>query len=310
VQGVTRWRAALVLTSLLALGLPAQEGGGAAGHRDPGHAQKSTMEMTNEEFFIGPFSHLVPRAEFHPQVSADEAVNRWFVFYNVNKFQVIVLLLMLVLFVLVLSSFRQSRPPWLLRVFRGWVHWLRDEMVYAVMGKEGGAPFVPYFTYLFFFIAFCNLIGLIPGSVTATATLFVTGALALVTAVMIIGGGMLKQGPIAFWKHLLPPGLPIGLIPLMAVVEFIGLFVKPFALMVRLFANMLGGHLVLYSFVAMIFLFAKMMSMGVFAWATAIPSFAMAVFINVLEAFVALLQAYIFTYLSVIFVQQGLHPEH
>ena len=106
-------------------------------------------------------------------------------------------------------------------------------------------------------------------------------------------------------------GLPIALIPLLAVVEFIGLFIKPFALTVRLFANMLAGHMILYSFIGMIFLFAKMLKMEVFASsATAIPSAAMGVFISIIESFISLLQAYIFVFLSVIFVHQSMHPAH
>ena len=279
--------------------------------QDPHHvAPKSTMQYETSEFFTSLFSHLVPHAIFTPEIAKDAQVNRWLTFYDVNAFQIGVVVLLFLLFGSVLASFKTARPPWLIRVFRGWVRWIRDEMVYPVMGKEDGARFVPYFVYLFFFLSFLNVAGLIPGSKTATATVYVTGALALVTLAMMVGGGMLKQGPGAYWLNLLPHGMPKALVPLMAFVELVSVFTKPFALMIRLFANMLGGHLVLYSFVGMIFMFAKMMEMGWLSWPIALPVTAMAVFITVLEGFVALLQAYIFTYLSVIFVQQALHPEH
>ena len=262
------------------------------------------MEMENAEFFITSYEHLEPQALFGKDGPA------LFTFYDVNLYQLYSLAAMLVVFVAVLASFRGQRTPWILRVFRGWCHWLRDEVVCDVMGKEDGRKFTPYFIYLFFFIAFANLIGLVPKQVTATATAFVTGALAGLTFLIMLVGGMMKQGVVGYWKGLIPHGLPAALVPLMFVLELIGLLVKPFALTIRLFANMLAGHLVIYSFVAMIFLFAKFLEMSSVAYGVAILPVGMGVFISIIEAFVALLQAYIFTFLSVIFVQQALHPDH
>lgn len=287
-----------------------QEPAAAQAAGDHGHEAVPTMEMGNGDFFINQFSHLMPHELARPELSSDPGVNELFVFYDVNLFQVITLGLMVVIFGLVLGSFGGGSTPWILRVFRGWCLWIRDEMVYAVMGKEEGRAFAPFFIYLFFFLAVGNLVGLVPGSVTFSATVFVTGALALLTLVMMLGFGMMKQGVVKFWVNLLPHGLPLPLIPLMVVLELVGLLVKPFALMIRLFANMLAGHLVVYAFVGMIFLFAKMMEMGAVAYGTALPTVAMAVFIYIIESFVAILQAYIFTYLSIIFVQQAMHPAH
>ena len=283
-------------------------------HAQGGATAGGTMAMDSSAFFTERYSHLQPHAlgAAHgplPEGAQHEAPSV-FAFYNVNAAQLVALGLMLVVFMAVLASFRSSRTPWLLRVFRGFCRWIRDEMVFKVMGEEEGRKFAPYFMYLFFFIAFMNLVGMIPSSVTATACVFVTAALAILTFVMMVGGGMMHQGAVAFWKHLLPHGLPAWLVPLMFVLEVIGLLVKPFALTIRLFANMLAGHLVIYSFVGMIFLFAKMFEMGVLSWGTALPAVGMGVFISIIEAFVALLQAYIFTYLSIIFVQQSLHPAH
>lgn len=280
-------------------------------HADPqGTPAQSTRDMKDEQFFQTNFVHLMPHAVWTPALSGDPELNALATLYDVNVYQLITILLIVLLFVPVSRSFRATRSPWLVRVFRGWVHWLRDEVVYKVMGEEHGRPFVPFFVYLFFFIAFMNLIGLVPKQVTATATVFVTGALAAVTFVMMVFGGMMQQGPVNYLKHLLPSGLPAWLIPLMAVVELVGLLVKPFALMIRLFANMLAGHLLIYSFIGMIFVFAKMLDLGVLSWATAVPTVGMAVFINIIESFVVLLQAYIFVYLSVLFVQESLHPAH
>jgi F-type H+-transporting ATPase subunit a len=118
---------------------------------------------------------------------------------------------------------------------------------------------------------------------------------------------MIAQGPIAFWKNLVPH-VPLPLWPLMFVVELIGLLVKPFALMIRLFANMTGGHMVVLSFMGLIFFFAKT-SAGI-GYAVSPVAVGFAVFIMIIESFVAVLQAFIFTMLSIIFIGASIHPEH
>jgi F-type H+-transporting ATPase subunit a len=214
------------------------------------------------------------------------------------------------------SFHRSGKPGWLTRVFRGWCRWVRDEMVYTVMGKEEGRAWTPFFLFLFFFVAGQNVIGLIPGipgvmqPVTATGTPFVTAPLAIISFALMIGFGMKKNGVYGFFKGLLPHGLPIALIPLMLPIELIGLVVKPFALTVRLFANMLAGHLVIASFVGLIFVFTKMFAGSVLSYGTAVPAVGMAAFIYIIECFVVLLQAYIFTYLSIIFLHQAIHQQH
>ncbi len=292
------------ITMLLTL-VPAQgqEGGGET------TPPSASADLDVSQFFIPNFVHLLP----HPIFEFESESLKNFTFYDVNLFQLIAVILILVLFTAVRGSIATGGGNWVIRVFRGWVHWLRDELVYAVMGKEEGRKFAPYFIYLFFFIAFMNLLGMVPLiGVTGTASFYVTGTMALITFAMMLGFGMKEQGPVKFFVNLLPHGLPIALIPLMVVVELVGLFVKPFALMVRLFANMLAGHMVIYSFLGMIFVFAHLIGTEkvVLNSVVAIFPVALSVFINIIEAFIALLQAYIFTYLSVIFVQQSIHPAH
>jgi F-type H+-transporting ATPase subunit a len=226
---------------------------------------------------------------------------------NLQLFQITAVLLIFVCFAGVPRYLRTGHGDYITRAFAGYAMWVRDEMVYSVMGPELGRKFLPYFLSLAFFIVFMNLAGLVPGGATATGSVFVTGAMALITFLSMIGGGMVAQGPIAFWKHLVPH-VPLVLWPLMFVVELIGLFVKPFALMIRLFANMTGGHMVVLSFMGLIFFFGKTSpSVG---YATAPVAIAFAVFIMIIESFVALLQAYIFAMLSIIFVAASIHPEH
>lgn len=227
---------------------------------------------------------------------------------NLQLFQVAAVLLVLICGAGAAAHVRHGGGDWLSRRMAGFVLWIRDEMVYPAMGPERGARFLPWFLTVFFFILFMNLLGLVPGSATATANIFVTGALAVITLLSMIVCGMVAQGPIAFWKHLVPH-VPLALWPLMFVVELIGLLVKPFALMVRLFANMTGGHMVVLSFMGLIFFFA---GTGHSAMGYAVSPIAVgfAVFIMIIEAFVALLQAYIFTQLSILFVGASVHPEH
>lgn len=281
------------------------------GHHPPAH----TMEMSNSDIFKWQFDHSVT----YPWALLDEHGHATFyTIYNVQPWQWVCLGLMLVVFLPVVSSFKKGRVGWFTRVMRGFCLWVRDEMVYSVMGKEEGRKFAPLFLFMFFFIVFMNVIGLVPSTghsfplaiYTATGTPYVTGALALITLGLMLGCGIKKNGAIGFFKGLVPHGLPLPLVPLMFVIEVISLIVKPFALTVRLFANMLAGHLVIASAIGLIFLFAKLQEGAPTSYLTALPCFGMAVFIYIIEAFITLLQAYIFVFLSINFVHQSIHQDH
>lgn len=230
------------------------------------------------------------------------------VFTNLQLFQLCAVLLIFVCFSGVPNHLRTGRGDYLSKVFAGFALWVRDEMVYPAMGKASGKKLLPYFLALFFFVMFMNVLGLLPGAATATASIFVTAGLAITTLVMMVVGGMIVQGPVAFWKHLVPP-VPLALLPLMIPLEILGLIVKPFALTVRLFANMTGGHMVVLSFLGLLFFMARGAGdMAAYATSPLIVGFA--VFIMIIESFVALLQAYVFTMLSIMFIQASFHPDH
>ncbi|MCC7013633.1 MAG: F0F1 ATP synthase subunit A [Planctomycetes bacterium] len=232
-----------------------------------------------------------------------------FVVTNLQVFQVAAVLFVLIGFSGVASYLRTGRGDAISKMFAGFVRYIRDEMVFAVMGKEHGAHFVPYFLCIFFFIMFQNVFGLLPHSATATASIAVTGALATLTFGAMIGCGMAAQGPLAFWKNLVPH-VPLPLWPLMFVIELIGLCVKPFALTIRLFANMTAGHLIVLSCMGLIMFFAKAGANAAVGYGSAPLAVGFGVFIMIIETFVAILQAYIFTMLSIIFVGAAVHPEH
>jgi len=294
------------------------EGGEGEAEHGEGHAEhhaKPTMAMGNAEIFKRQFDHSVT---YPIALLGEHGEPGLLTIYNVQPWQWVCLLLMLVVFLPVVSSFKKGNVGWFTRVMRGFCLWVRDEMVYSVMGKEEGRKFAPFFLFMFFFIVFMNVIGLLPSIghsfpsavYTATATPYVTGALAVVTLGMMLGFGIKKNGAFGFFKGLIPHGLPVFLLPIMVPIELISLLVKPFALTVRLFANMLAGHLVIASAIGLIFLFAKLQEGAATSYLTALPCFGMAVFIYIIEAFITLLQAYIFVFLSINFVHQSIHQDH
>jgi F-type H+-transporting ATPase subunit a len=161
--------------------------------------------------------------------------------------------------------------------------------------------YVPFLWTVFFFILFCNLLGLIPGSATATGNLSITAGLALVSLFMIHATGIRENGLGHYLASIVPP-VPWWLWPLLLVVEIVGIFAKPFALAVRLWANMNGGHIVILVIMGFIFLFKNFLAAGI--------SVSAATAIYMLELFVALLQAYVFTFLTAVFMGMAAHPDH
>ncbi|MFQ5600549.1 MAG: F0F1 ATP synthase subunit A [Candidatus Krumholzibacteriia bacterium] len=166
---------------------------------------------------------------------------------------------------------------------------------------EAGLPYLPFLLTLFMFILTCNLLGLVPGGATATANISVTASLAGISTVVTHFAGVRRNGALHYIKSIVPP-VPLWLWPLMLVVEIIGMVAKPFALAVRLWANMNAGHIVLLVILGFIFLFKNWGVVGISVFG--------GVAISLLEMFVALVQAYVFTFLTAVFMGLALHPEH
>ncbi|OGR51257.1 MAG: ATP synthase F0 subunit A [Elusimicrobia bacterium RIFCSPLOWO2_02_FULL_39_32] len=188
------------------------------------------------------------------------------------------------------------------------VQFIRDEVVLPALGKEG-KNYLHYFLTLFFFILVCNLLGLIPGAACPTGNIAVTATLSLCTFCLIHLAGIRQQGVKHYLKSIVPHGLPVWLLPLMIPVELIGFLTKTFALCIRLFMNMIAGHIVVLAFLGLIFIFG-----AINPWvglSTAPFSIVMSLFIYLLElAIVVPLQAFIFTFLTALFVGAAIHPEH
>jgi F-type H+-transporting ATPase subunit a len=222
-----------------------------------------------------------------------------------SKHVVMMLLSALLLSLLLLTASRRRGlvPRGLYNFFELLVAFVRD-IATANVGKRDADRFLPYLCTAFFFILFMNLLGLVPWMATATANLSVTVALALFTFAITQYAQIKAQGIGGYLAHL-TGGVPKSLAwlwPIMIPVEILGLFTKPFALTVRLFANMVAGHFVILALLGLIF------AISVFV---APVSVALALAIFLLELFVAFVQAYIFTMLSALFIGAGLaHHGH
>ena len=194
-----------------------------------------------------------------------------------------------------------GRPKGFAAGLEGVVLYVRNEVILANVGPHGNA-FVPYLLTLFFFILFANMLGLIPYGATATGNIAVTAMLAIISFLVIEIAGMRALGKgywstIFYWPHDMKNGpMKVFLFLILTPVELLGKFTKPFALAIRLFANMTAGHVIVLAFIGMIFTFKS--------WVIAPAPLLMALAIMLLEVFVALLQAYIFTLLTSVFIGQ------
>jgi F-type H+-transporting ATPase subunit a len=190
-------------------------------------------------------------------------------------------------------------------LFEMLVLFVRDELAIKNIGKEEGPRYTPYLLTAFFFILFMNLLGLVPWMATATGNLAITAGLAICTFVLTQAAGIRAAGVGGYLAHL-TGGVHWLLWPIMIPVEVLGLFTKPFALTVRLFANMLAGHIVIFFLLGLIFILESALVAAV--------SVPFAVGIYLLELFVSFVQAYVFTMLSALFigmsVAMGHHHDH
>jgi F-type H+-transporting ATPase subunit a len=176
------------------------------------------------------------------------------------------------------------------------VIYIRDEVAVPNLGHKADR-YLPYLLTVFFFILLCNLLGLVPFGASATGNLTVTAVLALFTFVVTQFSGTRD-----YWMHIFwPPGVPVALKPILIPVEILGIFTKPFALAIRLFANMTAGKLVILNLIGLIFVINVLFGTGA-GLASALPSVALTLFIFILKLLVSLIQAYVFTILSALFI--------
>jgi F-type H+-transporting ATPase subunit a len=188
------------------------------------------------------------------------------------------------------------------------VELIRNSIVMEVMGPEG-LPFLPFLTSLFVFIWLNNTYGIIPGiQIPTTSRMAIPAALAIMVWFVFNIVGIIKQGGLHYFKSVLfPPGVPVPIYILVTPIEFVSVFiVRPLTLAVRLAANMIAGHLILTIF----FLGTWYLQFKLVTIPFAVMSFGLGVFITGFEVLVAVLQAYIFTILTAVYISGAIHPEH
>ena len=235
------------------------------------------------------------------------------------------------------SYLRQDRmvPSRFMMALEVLIEFLRDDVIGPSVGRKWASTWGPLLLTLFFFILGANMIGLIPvfdvlsllnhtvihapedsffarvlhGGVTATGNFNVTAALATISFFAIIIAGTRAHGFAQHWKNMVPHGLPLPVTIMLIPIEIMGMFVRPFALTMRLAANMTGGHIAILAILSFVFIFAQQfgpatgMGVGVF-------SLILAALISALEIIVVLVQAYVFTLLTAVFIGMAIHAHH
>jgi F-type H+-transporting ATPase subunit a len=161
---------------------------------------------------------------------------------------------------------------------------------------------MPYLLTVFFFILINNLVGLIPGAANVTGNITVTIVLGLISMLVILFSTNRH-----FWAHIFNPPVPVFVKPILTIVEFLGVFIKPIALIIRLFANMVAGHMIIACLILMIFIFANLAPAAGIAFSPV--SILFTVFIYAIELLVAFIQAYIFTNLTAVFIGLSMEGE-
>ncbi|NOY75523.1 MAG: F0F1 ATP synthase subunit A [Kiritimatiellaeota bacterium] len=180
------------------------------------------------------------------------------------------------------------------------VSFVRDDLVYPVMGAEEGRRWLPFFSTMFLLILLSNMMGLVPGFSAATSNISVTLGLALIVMGVILFSGVARLGVVGYFKNMMPEGVPVLIgIPIM-VIEVFSNIIKGLVLALRLFANMFAGHMAVLAFIMLIFMMGCVFSL---------VSYPLAVFTSLLDVLIGFIQAMVFVLLSCIFLDMAIH-EH
>ena len=271
------------------------------------------LEFYMSTQFQNPVTHAFGRDYAHNGYYIDEhdhlkAIdeNRTFIELSITKNVAMLFIVLAIVLWIILSAASHYKkhpgqaPKGAASFIEPIVVFVRDEIALPNIGHHKYKKFTPYLLTIFFFIWFGNLLGLFPGAANLTGNIAVTATLAMFTFfVTNINGNK------DYWKHVVAtPGVPAPLLLIIVPVEIIGLFTKPFALMVRLFVAITAGHIVILSFIGLIFVFES--------YAVGLASTVMVVFINMIELLVATIQAYVFTLFSAMYIGQAVaeHEHH
>lgn len=311
----------------------------------PDHTSSSVMDQVGPNIIHHVSNTFSETDAFHPIISLPTFFG---INFSVSKHVLMLWIVALLLFLTIVIPVRRFIATGK-KVPSGWVNaieaiskFIRDTIAKPNVGDKWVMTWAPLLMTFFFFILYANGIGMVPifdvlglfnrfilnvpadahgaysgnvingmlhGGVTATGNFNVTGALATVTFFSIMVAGTLAHGFLQHWKNLVPHGLPIPVYFLLIPIEIMGLFVKPFALTMRLAANMTGGHVALLALLSLMAIFGELFNtgVGIGVASVAIP---MAVAISALEIIVVLVQAYVFTLLTAVFIGMAIHVHH
>jgi F-type H+-transporting ATPase subunit a len=308
--------------------------------QQPEHAAEHATEAATEGFNAGTtiIEHVSNSPLDHPLIHLPTIMG---VDLSVTKHVLMLWLVAATVFVVVTVAVRrylaQDRmiPSGFMNALEAGVDFIRESIVRPNVGNKWVDTWTPLLVSLFVFILAANAIGLIPifdvlallnhtvihasedsfltkvthGGVTATGNFNVTAALATITFFAIIIAGARAHGFVKHWKNMVPHGLPLPVTIFLIPIEVMGMFVRPFALTMRLAANMTGGHIAILAILSFVFIFTQQfgpaagMGVGVF-------SLVLATLISALEIIVVLVQAYVFTLLSAVFIGMAIHAHH
>lgn len=268
--------------------------------------EKGLVFFMSSKFHNPTHSYMGYTLDGHDHIVSE---NKDEVFYDISITKnvaslLLSVILLLVIFISIAGKYKKnpvSAPSGLQSFFEPIIVYVRDDIGKSMIGPKY-ERFMPYLLTIFFFIWFNNLLGLVPGGANLTGNLAVTMVLALFTFIITCFSGNKY-----YWGHIFnPPGLPLPIKFLMVPIEVVSMFTKPFSLMVRLFANVTAGHIIILSLLCLIFIFKSA--------AASLISLPFAIFMMALELFVAILQAYIFTLLSAMYlgaaVDEHAHSDH
>lgn len=248
------------------------------------------------------------RLEGNKIVPVDPGVTVYDISLTRNVVQMIVALTLLVIILVRIGKKynngigRTEAPKGMQNAMEVIITFVRDEVAKPSLG-HAYQKFLPYLLTVFFFILINNLFGLMPGAANVTGNIAFTGALGLVSFIIITING---NGH--YWGHIFNPPVPGGVKPILVLVEVLSIFTKPFALIIRLFANMLAGHIIIICLISLIFIFGGLNA--AIGWGFSPISIGFSVFIYLIEILVAFIQAFIFTNLTAVFVGQAIEDPH
>lgn len=239
----------------------------------------------------------------------DETVSAYDLSLTRNVVQMIIALtLLVVIMIKIAGKYKQGTgtrkaPSGFQNAVEPVITFVRDDVAKPNLGHNADR-FMPFLLTIFFFILINNIFGLIPGSANVTGNIAFTAVLGVISGLVITFNGNKN-----YWGHIFnPPGVPGWVKPILVPVEFLGIFIKPFALIIRLFANMVAGHIIIICLISLIFIFGGLLP--AIGWGASPVAIAFTVFIYMIEVLVAFLQAYIFTMLTAVFLGAAMEEHH